>query len=471
MRLALSTGAVMLEAVMLRGLLTIGNGLGTVGQRMAGLAALFVFLVLMLLLELPIAATALRVGRRFETRLRMAFLEKIPRLGDKYFHSRLTSDMTQRVHDLSQMRQLPHLGLSLARLAFQLLLTVAGVIILVPGSAILAFLSMAAAVGVSLLSQPLLREQDLRMRTHTGALSRFYLEAMLGLFPVRTHGAERAVRREHEGLLVEWLRSGGAYYRLDVGLQTVSAVVSTFFSVWILFDYVNSGGDPSGIFLLFYWTLSLPALGLALADVAQQYPIYRSRMLRVLEPLGAPNETDFNTAAPEATPVAPSAGGVSLTFDNVSVQAGGHPILTDINLHLKPGEHIGIVGPSGAGKSSLGGLLLGWHRPAAGQILVDDEPLAGPRLYRLRRETAWVDPAVQLWNRSLLDNLRYGASGEVAALNQAIDQADLFAVLEKLPQGSKPRWAKAAGWFPAARGSGCGWAGPCCVRRAAGHSG
>ena len=53
--------------------------------------------------------------RRFETRLRIAFLEKIPRLSDRYFHSRLTSDMTMRAHELRQLRTLPDLGFQVLR--------------------------------------------------------------------------------------------------------------------------------------------------------------------------------------------------------------------------------------------------------------------------------------------------------------------------------------------------------------------
>jgi ABC-type multidrug transport system fused ATPase/permease subunit len=97
---------------------------------------------------------------------------------------------------------------------------------------------------------------------------------------------------------------------------------------------------------------------------------------------------------------------------------------------------VAIIGPSGAGKSSLVGLLLGWHQPATGRILVDGEPLDGQRLERLRRETAWVDPAVQLWNRSFLENLLYGAPAHSeSAIGKALEQADLRAVLEKLSEG------------------------------------
>jgi ATP-binding cassette subfamily B protein len=127
--------------------------------------------------------------------------------------------------------------------------------------------------------------------------------------------------------------------------------------------------------------------------------------------------------------------GVALSLAGVTVVAGGHSILDGISLELAAGEHVAVVGPSGAGKSSLVGLLLGWHRPAAGEVRVDGAPLLGARLLRLRRETAWVDPGVQLWNRSFLENLGYGNEDRAHELGPAIGAADLLGVLQKLPEG------------------------------------
>jgi ATP-binding cassette subfamily B protein len=54
----------------------------------------------------------------------------------------------------------------------------------------------------------------------------------------------------------------------------------------------------------------------------------------------------------------------------------------------------------------------------------------------LRQETAWVDPAVQLWNCSLLENLHYGAHGDHALpLTAVLEYAELRRVLDKLPDG------------------------------------
>lgn len=441
--LALAVGGVIVEALLLRGMLDIGRSLNLVGQRIGAIGVLFSFVIALLLLELPIAGTVLRIGRRLETRLRIAFLEKIPGLGDRYFRSRLTSDMTQRAHDLRQLRILPSLGVTFLRLSFQIVLTAVGVIWLEPASAPIAILATIFAVGLSFVTQPILVERDLRLRTHIGALSHFYLDALLGLVPVRTHGAERAVRREHESLLVEWVHAGMEFYRVQTIIQAVMAFVGFGFAIWILFNYIAQGGEASGVLLLFYWALNLPVLGQALADVAQQYPIQRNRVLRLLEPLGAPDETDVQdddqADAPspaEPRPKPAKAKGAAIVMEAVSVQAGGHTILSGINLTIRAGEHIAIVGPSGAGKSSLVGILLGWHRPATGRALVDGAPLRGQRLQELRRETAWVDPAVQLWNRSLLDNLRYGdPSADSSLIGLAIEQADLFDILEKLPSG------------------------------------
>jgi ATP-binding cassette subfamily B protein len=82
------------------------------------------------------------------------------------------------------------------------------------------------------------------------------------------------------------------------------------------------------------------------------------------------------------------------------------------------------------------GILLGWHLPAQGDVLVNGAPLEGQRLSALRSGTAWVDPAVQIWNRSLFDNLHYGVqSAGRKPLSTAIQGANLFDVLERLPDG------------------------------------
>jgi ABC-type transport system involved in cytochrome bd biosynthesis fused ATPase/permease subunit len=62
--------------------------------------------------------------------------------------------------------------------------------------------------------------------------------------------------------------------------------------------------------------------------------------------------------------------------------------------------------------------------------------LNGANQQSLRQQTAWVDPAIQIWNRSFLDNLNYSSSENgFDKMASAIDSAALRGVLEKLPSG------------------------------------
>jgi ABC-type multidrug transport system fused ATPase/permease subunit len=135
--------------------------------------------------------------------------------------------------------------------------------------------------------------------------------------------------------------------------------------------------------------------------------------------------------------------GAAISLRRVGVQAGGHAILRDVSIEIEPGEHVAIVGPSGAGKSTLVGVLLGWHRAARGDVVVDGQPLDLARLEALRRTTAWADPAVRLWNRSLVENLRYGGEGD--GFGSAIDAALLKEVLETLPDGMQTPLGESGG--------------------------
>jgi ABC-type bacteriocin/lantibiotic exporter with double-glycine peptidase domain len=436
---ALAAAGVIIEALLLRGLLDVGRDLMLSRQRLEATGFLLLFLSGLLLLDIPVAATALRLGRQLELRLRIAFLEKLPRLSDSYFHSRLTSDMAERSHSIHRIRTWPEMGSQFLRVIFTLIFTVAALAWLSPSSTLLVVLAATCAIAVPLISNPVLSERDLRVRTHAGALSRFYLDAFQGLIPIRTHSAEKAVRREHESLLVEWTRASLSLQKGAVAVEAVQMVTGFGLAALLSYSYLKGEGQIGGALLLIYWSLSLPVLGQEIAGLARLYPAYRNVALRLLEPLGAieevaGNEQD-NSLTPSLAEAAPG-GGVHIDLREVSVRAGGHIILDEINLVIESGSHVAIVGSSGAGKSSLVGLLLGWHKPTAGVVLVDGLPLEGKRFEDLRLQTAWVDPSVQLWNRSLMDNLRYGTRDEALfSTGEVVEAADLGAVLERLPDG------------------------------------
>jgi ABC-type transport system involved in cytochrome bd biosynthesis fused ATPase/permease subunit len=67
-------------------------------------------------------------------------------------------------------------------------------------------------------------------------------------------------------------------------------------------------------------------------------------------------------------------------------------------------------------------------------VMVDGAALEGAALDQLRARTAWVDPAVQLWNHSLFSNLCYG-NPDALPTADLLEQSNLRQLLEKLPDG------------------------------------
>jgi len=224
--------------------------------------------------------------------------------------------------------------------------------------------------------------------------------------------------------------------------------------VLLLFEHLQRFGETGTMLLFAYWALNLPFLGQAVALAARQYPTHRNIALRLLEPLGAPEESPRATCSDPMTgrTVCPPRG-VAFSFEEIGVRAAGHEILSGISLTVEAGSQLAILGPSGAGKSSLVSLLLGWHRPSSGRIRVDGEALDGRLLEKLRQETAWVDPAIQLWNRSLLDNLQYGARDDSSsAIGQVVSAVELQLLLEKLPDGLQTALGEGGGLISGGEG-------------------
>lgn len=433
--IVLLAAGLVLEALLLRALLNIGDTLVLTSQRLNLLAAVVIFAGALLALEFFIAQGAWQLGRRLELRLRIALLHKIPRLHDRYFQSRLSSDMAERSHNTHVLRSLPMLVSQGVRALMLIILTVAGIIWLDPPSVLPALLLLLATVGLPLATQSVLTERELRERTHAGGLARFYLDALLGLAAIRAHGAEHTLARQHEVRVTQWGRAALAFGRSAVWAESASLLCGLLLAAFLLYSHIGRAGELSAVLLLAYWALQLPALGQELALSARQLAAQKNIILRLIEPLTAPEEAVSAPAVLKTVNTSLEIP-VSIAFDDVGVRVAGHSVLEECSLHVAPGEHIAIVGVSGAGKSTLVGLLLGWYQPEHGEVRINGEVLTAGTQAELRAHTAWVDPAVQLWNRSFLGNIDYGLHAvDDLDLPEVLAKSTLQEVLARLPEG------------------------------------
>lgn len=430
--LVLAMGTSVLDALLMRGISDLVGKMNLVAHRVIAIAAVALFLVLALLFDLAQSHLIQRLARGLETRLRVAFLEKLPRLEDRYFRSRPISDMASRAHLLQTLRGIPRFAVDLVSSVLRLLTTTGVLIWLEPRLWKLAVALLLVCLAVPFASYRLLDEAMARTRILGATLFRFYLDALLGVVPVRVHGAERAVRREHEGILTEWMRASLSVETRALTIRAFERLIGTAVAAAIVVVFVSTGGDLRALLLVALFAQRLPGEAEALVGVVRRYPLLKHDALRLFEPL-ASSETGA-VSLPKKR--ARASTGVDILFQDVTAVAGGRPLVSNVKLQIPRGQHVAVVGPSGAGKSSLVSILLGWLFVTEGRVLVDGRPLDAQRLAQLREETAWIDPGIQLWNATLLENLLYG-HGDAALpnLEDALSGADLLDVLERLPDG------------------------------------
>jgi len=83
-------------------------------------------------------------------------------------------------------------------------------------------------------------------------------------------------------------------------------------------------------------------------------------------------------------------------------------VLDNFNLHVRPGEKIGLVGRSGAGKSTIVNLLLRFYDITAGAIRIDGQDIAQVTQESLRAQIGMVTQDTALLHRSVRENILYG---------------------------------------------------------------
>ena len=112
---------------------------------------------------------------------------------------------------------------------------------------------------------------------------------------------------------------------------------------------------------------------------------------------------------------------------------GKRTVISALDLHIRPGEKVGLVGPSGAGKSTVTNLLLRFYDLQHGSILIDGQDIAGVRQTSLRAHIGMVTQDTALLHRSVRENLCYGRpDASEAQMREAARRAEAEAFIEGL---------------------------------------
>jgi subfamily B ATP-binding cassette protein MsbA len=155
---------------------------------------------------------------------------------------------------------------------------------------------------------------------------------------------------------------------------------------------------------------------------------------RLYEVIDTPSAEDASDSGIQVTD--PLAG--AIRFENVTFKYEPHreDVLDRVTFSLEAGERVALVGASGGGKSTLAGLLVRFHEPDSGRILLDGMDLRSLQLSHLRRTISVVQQEPFVFSGSLADNIRYGTpAAPSGVIEEAVRIAGLTEWVAALPQG------------------------------------
>ncbi len=128
-----------------------------------------------------------------------------------------------------------------------------------------------------------------------------------------------------------------------------------------------------------------------------------------------------------------------IAFQHVSFHYASRPdmpVLRDVTFTAEPGQRIALVGPSGAGKSTIASIVLRFHDPVNGTVLIDGKDARDYPLTALRDRMAIVPQEVLLFGGTIRENIAYGKPNATQQeVEEAARKANAHSFISSFPEG------------------------------------
>ena len=266
-----------------------------------------------------------------------------------------------------------------------------------------------------------------------------YLDAIQGL---RTLTLARAAERTSARLRLEGETNRRAVMDLLAGNQLVILLTDGLFSLFLItaaaglaLVRLSTGaidvGDALAVVLTSYVLLEpLDHVGaffyVGMGGMANQRAIRKILSRPLPRSTGRPGARTQPSAATQA----------SVVLDDVEAAWGEDPVLEDVSLAVRRGEHLAVVGPSGAGKSTLMAMLAGNLLPSDGSLRVEGTELSTATQDQVRSASALVAQTTWLFTGTIADNLRLAQPyATPSQMWHALEVARLDKEVALMPEG------------------------------------
>jgi ATP-binding cassette subfamily B protein len=383
------------------------------------------------------------ISRKVDLALVAGYARHLLRLPLRFFETRRVGEILSRLNDAGKVRDAVGSTVATAVVDGVLVLLLLGVLWLydLPLALVATAFVPVLLLGAG-LHHPAARRHSREAMERDSHLYAHLFEDTSGVATVKAFGAERSRGEEGEARLVRYTQASFALQMLGLSMGTLSTLVTGLAGVVVLWfggHRVMSGTITVGQ-LLFFYTLLLyllePLERLSQLNMKFQDALVAVDRLYQILALAPEQGPDGKRAVFPGLRQGIELRDVSFRYNSRAT------VLDKISLEVPAGKTVAVVGESGCGKSTLLSLLMGFHSPTEGRLLVDGVDLRDLDLASLRGRVGLVSQDPFIFNGTVQENIALGRPE--ASLGEVIEAARA-AGLDEFIAGLPDRYATAIG--------------------------
>jgi len=378
----------------------------------------------------------LHIGVRINISLISDFLIKMMKLPIKFFDTRLTGDILQRIYDNQRVEDFLASS-SLITIFSMINFLIFGFVLLYYDQTI--FLIFLVATVAYLIWVVLFlnkrKEYDYRRFDQLAENQSNLIQLINGIQEIKLHNAEKEKRWAWERIqaklfrlslktmqLDQWQRFGASLIN-----ETKNIIISFYAAKAVIEGRMTLGGMLAVQYIIGQLNSPIEQL-VVFIRAAQDAKISLERMNEI-------HVRDNEEEVGQNIGVLPENG--DLTLENVSFQYGGPhstQVLKNINLKIPKGQTTAIVGTSGSGKTTLLKLLLNFYQPTQGSIRLGELSLGNIQNRLWRGKCGVVMQNGHIFSESIAKNIALGDDRiDKKRLLEAVKVANIQTYVEALP--------------------------------------
>jgi ABC-type multidrug transport system fused ATPase/permease subunit len=378
------------------------------------------------------------VGQRALQDLRLQLFEHLQRLSIGFYSRRKTGVLISRItNDVQALDQLVTEGMStLVSATLTLIGTAVILVVLDPSLALVTFLTFPVLLVGSLLFRIASSGAYRATREKIAQVTAYLQETLSGVRVVRAFGQEQRHRSRFAELNDQNREANMRTVNLNAAYFPSVELLSAVATAAILLyggNQVLDGAATIGVLASFVFYLQ--SFFDPIQSLSQLYTTYQAGMAALDKIFELLDEEPDIVDRPDSVELPRVRG--EIDFEDVSFSYDGEqPALSDVSLHIPPGQTVALVGATGAGKSTLAKLVARFYDPDGGRVLVDGHDLRDVTERSLRSQLGIVPQEGFLFSGTIRDNIAFGrpdaGDDEVYAAARAVGAHEF---IERLPEG------------------------------------